>query len=236
MEDIRNLFIETDKKNGGGDPLPLIKTAVDAGIILAPQTILESSPGNYHIAWNIEGDAFTPAEAKAMLKKLASMFGGDMASTDLHRVLRLPGFKNLKYGNDCFVKLVELNTSANFYTRADFKIEVKPATVAGAAITSDALGKIADYVEANAAEAKFDLGSIQEDGDGYSWKTTCPWADQHTTGGDDALIMLLSDGRTEFNCFHAHCNNRGWSDIRNLWETTVGHKQRFGDAPGWTVV
>ena len=231
VEDIRNLFIETDKDKGGANALPSIKTAVDAGIIPAPQTILESSPGNYHIAWNVEGDAFEPAEAKPMLRKLASMFGGDMASTDLHRVLRLPGFKNLKYGNDCFVKLVELNTSANFYTRADFKIEVKPATVAGAAITSDALGKIADYVEANAAEAKFDLGSIQEDGDGYSWKITCPWASTHTTGGDDALVMLLADGRPEFNCFHNHCDKRGWSDIRNLWETTVGHKQRFGDAP-----
>ena len=114
VEDIRNLFIETDKKNSGWNASPLIKTAVDAGIILAPQTILESSPGNYHIAWNIEGDAFTPAEAKAMLKKFVSNFGGDMASADLH--LGLPGFNFLKYGNDCFVKLVELNTSAELCT------------------------------------------------------------------------------------------------------------------------
>jgi len=43
------------------------------------------------------------------------------------------------------------------------------------------------------------------------------------------MIMLLADGRPQFNCFHGHCSERGWSDIRQLWEKTVGHFQRFGD-------
>ena len=96
---------------------------------------------------------------------------------------------------------------------------MNPATVAGAAITSDALSKISDYVEANAAEAKFDLGSIQEDGDGYSLEDNLSVGRSAFTGGDDALIMLLSDGRTGFQLLPCALQQ----------SRVVGHPQPVGD-------
>ena len=229
---IRNVFIESDQDKGGENTLPLIRQDVAAGLIPAPNSILSSSPGNYHIVWHVDG--ISPDEAKVLNRALASRFCGDMASTDLHRVLRLPGFRNLKYEAQPESILIEHHPEIVRYTREQFKINTVIQKSGGVAVTSKALKKIVGYLEANAVEAQFSLGDRETDGGGYKWVVTCPWASVHTRGGNSALIMLLGDGRLEFNCFHGHCNgsegpHRGWSDIRSLWKEKVGHFQRFGE-------
>ena len=45
----------------------------------------------------------------------------------------------------------------------------------------------------------------------------CFWADQHTTAdghGDSAIIQDMM-GLITYHCFHAHCVDRTWSDVRN---------------------
>jgi P4 family phage/plasmid primase-like protien len=239
VEEIRNVYIESDKDKGGAGILERIQQAVSAGLIPSPHSILQSSPGNYHIVWNVDG--FTPGEAKAENRALASYLGGDMASTDLHRVLRMPGFVNFKYSDQPVSVLIEHDPDVDCCTKDAFKLPTTVVKAGGAPIQSEDLEIIVNYVEKNASEAKFELGDRAENGGGYNWIVTCPWASAHTHGGSTALVMVLEDERLEFNCFHGHCNgsdgpHRGWSDIRRLWETVVGHHQKFGESPAENLV
>ena len=223
IKTIRNVFIETD----GGEVLKTIALAVADDIIPAPHSILQSSPGKYHVVWHVEG--IPPHEAKALNRALASRFGGDPACVDLHRVLRMPGFRNLKpkYPDRPVCELVEPMLGDPPYTRNQFKIETVILKANGAAVSDGVLANIISAFEQNAGEAGFKLGPRAEDLHGYRWDVTCPWAETHTYGGKDAILMVLKDGRLEFSCLHHHCAQRGWSDIRQLWETAAGHKQKF---------
>jgi hypothetical protein len=232
---VRNLYLDVDKtKENGERALQLIEEAVKAGLIPPPTSILESSPGNYHITWAVED--FTPAQAKAMLPVMASRLGGDMAAIDLHRVLRMPGFKNLKKGREGFTcQLVSsLFGEAEPYSLSDFKLPIVVEEREKTKASPERVEMRVGYIVANAAEAEFELGDGDDRADGgVSWIIECPWKHLHTQGGDTAMLMVLGDGRPEFNCFHGHCNGtegppRGWSDIRKLWEEKVGHFQRFG--------
>jgi RepB DNA-primase from phage plasmid/AAA domain len=234
---IRTLYLDVDKTKENGDrALQLIEAAVKAGLIPQPTSILESSPGNYHITWAVRD--FTPAQAKAMLPVMASRLGGDMAAIDLNRVLRLPGFKNLKKGREGFTcRLVsslfgEIENPS--YSFSDFKLPIVVEERKKTKPSPEAVEATVGYMTANAAEAQFELGDEDDRADGgVNWIIDCPWKHLHTQGGDTAMLMVLGDGRPEFNCFHGHCNGekgpkRGWSDIRNLWKEKVGHFQRFG--------
>lgn len=228
---VRNLFIDAD---GTKPTLQMVEDAVRANEIPAPHSVLESSPGKCHICWHVAG--FTSSEAKAMLVALAEKFGGDPASTDLHRVLRLPGFRNFKYDSQPICKLLEFHPEIERYPKELFKVATTPVASNGAPIASSELAVIAKYLEENAAEAKFALGARQDDGDAFKWEFECPWASEHSTGNPTAAVMLFEDGSLQYKCFHGHCNGidgpkRGWSDIRALWAERVGHRQKFGNPP-----
>jgi hypothetical protein len=225
VKTIRNVYIETD---GSGDVLQSIAIAVEDNVIPAPHSIVESSPGKHHIVWHVEGIA--PDEAKALNRALATRFGGDIASVDAHRLLRMPGFKNLKYPDKPVCKLIEKINGDGPYSREQFKIETVTLKADGAPLSEGVLANIISRFEQNAKEASFEPGSREDDLNGYRWDITCPWSDSHTTGGSDAILMVLKDGRPEFSCLHNHCAQRGWSDIRQIWESRAGHKQKFAVA------
>jgi hypothetical protein len=240
IEVVRNLFLDVDKTKENGDrALLLIEENVKAGKIPQPHSILESSPGNYHVVWCV--DDFSWEEAKGTLPVLAALLGGDPSATDLNRVLRMPGFKNQKSKhNGWLCRLLEpcLLSDVDPYNKDQFDIHVTPENRKKIEPSSEAVQKTVNYIIAAATEAQFDLGGEEEDRSdgGVSWLIECPWADKHTTGSDTAMLMVLADGRPEFNCFHGHCNGtiadgvkRGWSDIRKLWESKAGHFLRFGD-------
>lgn len=45
----------------------------------------------------------------------------------------------------------------------------------------------------------------------------CPWENEHTQDfghKDTAVFVDPIDGKWCFNCFHAHCNHRGWKEFR----------------------
>jgi hypothetical protein len=219
---IRNVFIETD---GNGDVLTAIRSAIDEDTIPAPHSILQSSPGKYHIVWRVQ--EILPEEAKSLNRALASRFDGDPACVDLHRVLRMPGFRNLKYADKPLCQLVEEMNCDGPYAREQFKIETVALKAGEAPITDAALAAVILRAEQNAEEANFELGGRVEDFNGYRWDITCPWAEGHTVGGKSAIVMVLKDGRLEFSCLHRHCAHRGWSDIRKLWEERAGHRLKF---------
>ena len=229
VQTVRNLFVESDGKEGDG--IIRVDEAVGKKLIPLPDSVLQSSLGKHHIVWNVEG--ISPSEAKSLLKALAKICGGDPASTDLHRVLRMPGFRNLKYDNKPVCELDDMyQRFGQRQTRDAFKLEIKSSGKASGPISSEKLAVIAKLVEKNAVEAKFELKGPYEDGAGFKWLFECPWSDQHTKGTGDGAILLLEDGSLQFNCFHEHCSGRGWSDIRNLWQEKVGHQQQFGMTKG----
>ena len=90
IAEVRHLYIDIDMN--GEERLAALR-ASDA--VPAPTAILSTSPNKYQVLWKVEGFSFEQQEES--LKLLAITFGGDPACTDRNRVLRVPGFQNLKY-------------------------------------------------------------------------------------------------------------------------------------------
>jgi len=90
IAEVRHLYIDIDMN--GEERLAALR-ASDA--VPAPTAILSTSPNKYQVLWKVEWFSFEQQEES--LKLLAITFGGDPACTDRNRVLRVPGFQNLKY-------------------------------------------------------------------------------------------------------------------------------------------
>jgi len=67
--------------------------------ILQPSIVVQSSSSKrFQLYWLLnDGDTLISAEAKAINQSLAQHHGGDKAAVDVARLLRLPGFKHMKY-------------------------------------------------------------------------------------------------------------------------------------------
>ena len=66
---------------------------------LTPSIIVTSSePTKLHLYWKLDDAAAKEKEAVSKINQLlASDYGADSAATDISRILRLPGFKHMKY-------------------------------------------------------------------------------------------------------------------------------------------
>ncbi len=65
---------------------------------LPPSIVVESSAGRYQLYWQLaEGQTLSKEEAKAINQCLSKEYGADPAAVDVSRLLRLPGFKHMKY-------------------------------------------------------------------------------------------------------------------------------------------
>jgi hypothetical protein len=84
-----------------------------------PNFVLDTSPGKHQVVWKVSG--FSQDEAESLLHSLANQFGGDLASTDSTRVLRLPGFANRKLPEEFIVQARQ--ESDTVYTLRDFTID-----------------------------------------------------------------------------------------------------------------
>jgi hypothetical protein len=172
-----------------------------------------------------------------MLKALAARYGGDPACVDLHRLLRMPGFHNLKYPEKPETKLLEHRIGDERNEPCDFNISVEAPKARPVAADEEKIADIVDRFTTNAEKAGLELGIEQEHANGgVKWVIECPWADGHTQSGSTAAVFVMSDGSIQFNCFHNHCAARGWSDIRKIMEDKVGHKLSFGEAPITTLI
>ena len=75
-------------------------TAVTA--VLHPSIIAQSSePGRFQLYWQLaDGESLSKAETKAINQCLVKRHGADKAAVDVSRLLRVPGFKHMKYRAD----------------------------------------------------------------------------------------------------------------------------------------
>src|ERR1700678_3468823 len=115
---VRHLYLDLD--TDGETRLSSLQ-ASDA--VPPPNAVLSTSLGKYQILWRVDG--FTFEQQESALKLLAVTFGGDPACTDCNRVLRVPGFLNLKYdpAHSIAVQYPDDNTS----NADDFRFDI-PAT------------------------------------------------------------------------------------------------------------
>jgi hypothetical protein len=118
IREIRHVYLDLDYR--GPEALKAIQNSQE---VPKPNFVLDTSPGKHQVVWKVEG--VTPQEAEDLQQRMAHEFGADIAATDASRVLRLPGFANRKYGNQCAVRVTK--HSDKTYNLRDFKIASGPA-------------------------------------------------------------------------------------------------------------
>ncbi len=117
IHEIRHVYLDLDHR--GPEGLKAIQNSYE---VPKPTFVLDTSPGKHQVVWKIEGA--TPQEAEDLQQRMAHEFGADIAATDTSRVLRLPGFTNRKYGDECAVRVTK--HSDKTYNLRDFKIASGP--------------------------------------------------------------------------------------------------------------
>jgi hypothetical protein len=114
VREIRHVYLDLDEDAGAS--LHALRTSGD---VPSPNFVLDTSPGKHQVVWHVEG--FDKEQAESLLRSLANQFGGDLAATDVSRVLRLPGFTNRKY-NEQFIIRVHHELD-QVYHLGDFRVQ-----------------------------------------------------------------------------------------------------------------
>jgi hypothetical protein len=100
VREIRHLYLDLDE-----DAPASLRALRTDGNTPIPNFVLDTSPGKNQVVWRVEG--FDREQAESLLRSLANQFRGDMAATDISRVLRLPGFINRKYNEAFLVRAIQ---------------------------------------------------------------------------------------------------------------------------------
>jgi hypothetical protein len=72
-----------------------------------PSLVVYSGSGGAHAYWKL-ARPLRPEEVEAANRKLAAALGGDLASTDCPRIMRVPGSVNHKAGRPCLLAYADL--------------------------------------------------------------------------------------------------------------------------------
>ena len=118
VHSIRHLYLDLDH-----DAERSLAAVVQSNLVPQPNAVIATSPGKFQLVWRVEG--FPQEQAEAILRAMARKFGGDPATTDSTRVLRLPGFVNRKY-DSLFTVTAEIRNDKR-YTPHDFRLRTDPA-------------------------------------------------------------------------------------------------------------
>ncbi len=235
VSEIRSVYCEVDEN--GSAVREEINKAVAAGEIPKPHVVIESSPGKFQFIWFVEGFSAT-AQQERMNSSLQVRFGTDPASVDCVRLLRLPGFMNLKpkYAPDFPVSHIVERTDAPRYRPEDFKVKIVDPVrkeTDREPIASEEINKIVNFLADALNEACVEFGDIKNlpSGAVQIHLIECPWGDEHSDNKrGDADVFVNSDGSLGFYCFHSHCAARDWAAFREELERLAGHKLKFGES------
>jgi hypothetical protein len=119
IREIRHVYLDLDEDASAS--LHAIRTTGD---IPAPNFVLDTSPEKHQVIWRVEG--LDQVQAESLLRSLATQFRGDIAATDVCRVLRVPGFTNRKYNEQFLVRAIQ--EADQIYHLSDFAVhEDSPA-------------------------------------------------------------------------------------------------------------
>ena len=118
VAEVKRVYVDADK-----DGAQAVENILKSGKVPQPTIVLESSPGKFQLIWNTAG--LTQETAEPLMRALADEFQTDKAVAEVARVLRIPGFRNLKYVDAPEVKLVSIDPKAN-YDHSAFRVKFKP--------------------------------------------------------------------------------------------------------------
>lgn len=113
VREIRHVYLDLDEDA----PASLRAIRMD-GNTPVPNFTLDTSQEKNQVVWRVEG--LDKEQAESLLRSLATQFRGDIAATDISRVLRIPGFANRKYNEAFLVRAVQ-ETDAIYQLR-DFAL------------------------------------------------------------------------------------------------------------------
>ena len=214
--EIRSVYADAD--DNGDASLAKIRTDAASGRIPHPSVVLGTSPNKYQFVWFADG--MNQQTQEAINVALARVYKTDEATTDCSRVLRIPGFKNMKpkYDPKPVVKILEMSDAR--YTAGDFHIEldVKEETKVGDAIPPRAIAGICGVIEkildASGTGIK---GQAKTTGDYvYQYTIDCP-NERHAEAGTShtRTIDVRLDGLVASTCWGSACDKEG--DERKGW-------------------
>jgi hypothetical protein len=113
VREIRHVYLDLD-----ADAPASLRAIRTDGNTPVPTFILDTSPEKNQVVWRVDG--LDRQAAEALMRSLANQFQGDIAATDIARVLRMPGYANRKY-NEAFVVRAIQQSDAIYHLR-DFAI------------------------------------------------------------------------------------------------------------------
>jgi len=99
------------------------KQIADAYRTLPPTIIVTTSdPGRQHAYWQLaEGENLSASDTESVNRVLVSDFGADGGAVDISRLLRLPGFKHMKYRGQGRTPIVTAKYSGRRYAANEIK-------------------------------------------------------------------------------------------------------------------
>lgn len=100
VREIRHVYLDLDE-----DAPASLRAIRTDGNTPVPNFILDTSSEKNQVVWRVEG--LDREQAESLLRSLATQFRGDIAATDISRVLRMPGFANRKYNEPFLVRAVQ---------------------------------------------------------------------------------------------------------------------------------
>jgi hypothetical protein len=113
VREIRHVYLDLDEE--AAHSLEAIRSSGD---VPTPNFVLDTSLEKNQVVWRVEG--LDPGQAEGLLRSLATHFGGDIAATDISRVLRVPGFANRKYNEQFLVRAIQ--ETDQIYRLQDFAV------------------------------------------------------------------------------------------------------------------
>jgi putative DNA primase/helicase len=99
------------------DDVTEVQLAAVTAILPASIVVQSSGPNRFQLYWQLaEGGSLNKAETKAINQCLVKRHGADKAAVDVARLLRLPGFKHMKYRTDNETPMVVATFNGHTYT------------------------------------------------------------------------------------------------------------------------
>ena len=228
---VRTAYAEVD--HNGEECRAAMRADVAAGIIPYPSIAVESSPHKYQFIWMVQGiDANTQ---EGINRALVAKYNTDPQSVDVARVLRLPGFRNMKAEYEVkpeipikFEASTEAHGAGVRYSAADFKLdlEIKESKTMGCAAPPEQIAKICDEIETFLINAILDPSGEETRGDWiYKFKFECPLPEH--TKSHTREVSVKADGTIGSKCYGVKCTNCDWKWLREFLETTCEEKMSF---------
>lgn len=105
-----------------------------AAMLPSSIVVQSSGPTRCQLYWQLaDGETLTKAETKAINQCLAEHHGADPAAVDVSRLLRLPGFKHMKYRDDGKTPTVKATYYGHTYTADQIRQVFPPSRADGTA-------------------------------------------------------------------------------------------------------